>query len=456
MMHGTTLKSELLTSRFPCISLQGMIRRFSLSLLAAALLLFLVCIASQAQAPQGTSSPLAAIEVTGSQRFPSAQIAPATGLHIGSEITRESLQEGADRLAKLGWFSAVDYRFSSAASGVKVEYSVKDAESIPVEFDNFVWLTDQEISTALSASGILFDGTAPLEGTVLDQIAAQLMQTLDAKQVHVQVSHELTQTPGGQRVQEFRVEDADLRVSSVEFSDPLAGADRGIQQALSDVVGKPYSRTRLELFEIEQVRPVYFAHAFLQVKFEEPSARFSANPSQPIPETVVAVLKIDAGPAFTWGSVQWSGNSAISSADLGSLVQIAPGAPADGNTIQALWDRVSDAYARRGYLDMTLTPTPQFDDAAGRVRYNATLTEGIQYHMGQLVLTGLSIEGERRIRGAWKIAPSAVFDQTVYQDFLTEGIQQALAGLPFHYEKIGRYLQKNPKSATVDVLIDFQ
>jgi outer membrane protein assembly factor BamA len=257
-------------------------------------------------------------------------------------------------------------------------------------------------------------------------------------------------------VQEFQVEDAELRVSAVEFSDPMAGADRGIQQALSDVVGKPYSRTRLELFEIEQIRPVYFAHAYLQVKFGEPSARFATTSSQPVPDTVVALVKIDAGPAFTWGGVQWSGNAAVASQNLDALVQLAPGAPADGNSIQALWDRVSDAYAQRGYLDATLSPTPQFDDAAKRVHYTVAINEGIQYHMGQLVLTGLSTEGERRIRGAWKIAAGTVFDQGAYQQFLTEGITQALVGLPFHYEKIGRFLQKNPKSASVDVLIDFQ
>lgn len=409
-----------------------------------------------AQTAAGGVSPLASVKVSGSQRFTSTQIATATGLSVGSQITRDSLQEGADRLAKLGWFSAVDYRFSSGTSGVNVEYQVKDAPSVPVEFDNFVWLTDQEIRTALSSSGILFDGTAPLDGTILDAIAAQLANALDAKQVHVQVSHQLTQTPAGQRVQEFQVEDADLRVTGVEFSDPLASADHGIQQELSDVVGKPYSRTRLELFELEQVRPVYFAHAYLQVKFGEPSARFAATPSQPIPETVVALVKIDAGPAFTWGGVQWSGNAALASQGLDALVQLASGALADGNSIQALWDRVSDAYAQGGYLDASLTPTPQFDDAAKRVHYTVAINEGIQYRMGQLVLSGLSTEGERRIRGAWKIATGAVFDQGVYQQFLTEGIQQAMVGLPFHYEKIGRFLQKNPKSASVDVLIDFQ
>jgi hypothetical protein len=76
--------------------------------------------------------------------------------------------------------------------------------------------------------------------------------------------------------------------------------------------------------------------------------------------------------------------------------------------------------------------------------------------MGKLMLTGLSIDGEHRIRAAWKIPPGAVFDNGVYEEFLSNGITQAFTGLPFHYEKIGRFLQKDSGAATVDVLLDFQ
>jgi hypothetical protein len=76
--------------------------------------------------------------------------------------------------------------------------------------------------------------------------------------------------------------------------------------------------------------------------------------------------------------------------------------------------------------------------------------------MGKLVLTGLSIDGESRARAVWRIPPGAVFDNNVYEDFLSNGIKQAFAGFPFHYEKIGRFLQKDSATGTVDVLLDFQ
>ncbi len=76
--------------------------------------------------------------------------------------------------------------------------------------------------------------------------------------------------------------------------------------------------------------------------------------------------------------------------------------------------------------------------------------------MGNLVLTGLSLDGEKRIRSAWKIAPGSVFDKNVFDQFVDTGIKQAFAGSPFRYEKIGRFLQQNPQEAKVDVMLDFQ
>jgi hypothetical protein len=76
--------------------------------------------------------------------------------------------------------------------------------------------------------------------------------------------------------------------------------------------------------------------------------------------------------------------------------------------------------------------------------------------MGKLVLTGLSLEGERRIRVAWTMVPGAVFDKEAYEEFLSTGVTHAFQGLPFHYQKIGRFLQEDPNTGKVDVMLDFQ
>jgi outer membrane protein insertion porin family len=417
--------------------------------------------ASRMQAPPQNARPVTArldsVVVAGSMRFTSEQIATAIGLHTGETVGRDELQGAADKLAALGLFNNIQYKFATVLGGVKVTYQVSDVPALPVAFDNFPWFRDEELSAGLKASGILFDGGAPLKGTVLDAISETLEKLLDARNVHARVSHEVVAHPfNNASVQEFRVENTELTIQKVDFSDPVAQNDRVLQERLPDLIGKPYSRNLVEVFEFEQVRPVYLARAYLRVQFGQPVAQFASNPANPLSGQLIVAAPINAGVQYGWGGVQWKGNDSITAQDLNKFSALLPGDPADGNKIQSLWETARAAYAQLGFLDAGLNPTPQFDEQAKRVTYMVDVNEGPQYHMGKLVLTGLSIEGERRLKKAWSIAPGAVFDKSIYDDFVNTGIKAAFVGLPVHYEKTGKFLQLDPQNAKVDVLLDFQ
>jgi outer membrane protein assembly factor BamA len=437
----------------------------NLSSLICACLLFGI-----AFTPSSASRPLAApqnarpgtarldsVLVAGSMRFTSEQITAAIGLRPGTTVGREELQGAADKLAALGLFSNIQYRFATVANGVKVTYQVSDVPALPVTFDNFPWFTDEELAAGLKSSGILFDGGAPTKGTILDAISDALEKILDAHNLHVRVSHEVIAHPfNNQTVQEFRVENTDLTIQKIDFSDPLAQNDRVVQERLPDLIGKPYSRSRVELFEFEQVRPVYLTHAYLNVQFGQPVAHFAANPASPLSGQLIVAAPINVGVPYLWAGVEWKGNDSVPAQDLNKFSALLPGDPADGNKIQSIWETARAAYAQLGFLDAALHPVPKFDDQNKRVTYVVEVSEGPQYHMGKLVLTGLSIEGERRLRKAWSIAPGAVFDKSVYDDFVNTGIKAAFVGLPVHYDKTGKFLQLDPQNAKVDVLLDFQ
>ena len=406
--------------------------------------------------PQGDSSggKLASVKVTGSKKYAPELLAAETGLSAGSMITKADLQNGADRLARCGLFSNVQYRFASEDAGVRLEYQVTDAPTLPVWFDNFPWFSDAEISAVLKKDVSLFDGTAPESGSILQELTSALERLLATRGVTASVSNEVGPAPvTNVRVQQFHMDGAAANIAAVEFSDALAKSEHGIQQRLADIIGQPYSRTAVELFEFEQVRPVYLSHGFLHVKFGEPGARVTGAGTA---AKVTVIAPVEPGPAFAWDGVTWTGNSAVSASILNTSVTLKSGDPVDGMKLEAMWNAARDEYAKAGYLDMTLTPNPQFEESTKRVSYNVAISEGRQYHMGKLVLTGLSIEGERRIRAAWGIAPGAVFNKDIYEEFVDTGIKQAFVGLPFHYEKVGRFLQQDPDKGLVDVMLDFQ
>ncbi|MFZ0739606.1 MAG: POTRA domain-containing protein [Candidatus Acidiferrales bacterium] len=404
------------------------------------------------------SGTLVKFNVTGSQRFSAAQIEAAAGLKPEQAIRKEDLQAAANVLAQSGVFANVQYRYSTQGKDVTIEFQVTEAPAIRVSFDNFPWFTDDELVTSLKASIPLFDTQLPEAGGVLDEVSQALEKLLPTRKVSGTVSHQVIREPGTDaKIQQFRVDGAVLTVEAIEFNDALARDDLAVRQSARDVIlGKPYSRAVIERFDFEQVRPLYLAHACLRVHFGEPMARFKGDPTKALPDQVTAIVTIDSGPEYRWAGVTWSGNSALSNAELNSFVQLKDGDMANGVGLEAAWVRISDGYANRGYLDAKLDPTATLDDSTKRAAYRVGITEGPQYHMGELVLTGLSLDGERRIRAAWKIPAGAVFDQSGLDDFINGGARRAFGDIPFNYEKIGHYLQKDPLTGKVDVLMDFQ
>ncbi len=433
---------------------------FPIARTALGVLIFLgTSLAAAAQEIPGTeiNGPLAKISVAGSQRFSSDAIAATINLHKGQTLHRSDLQSAADRLAQTGEFTNVNYRYESTPQGVVVEFSLADAPVIPAYFDNFPWLSNEVISQSLSKTVPFYDGRVPSEGTVVDDVAQALTKLLEGVKINGTVTHRVLRAPGSdQLVQEFQLDGPQLPIEAVFFTDALADEDRAVHQSLSQLIGHPYSRYAIETFTFEQVRPLYEASGHLRAKMGEPAARFSGEPNQPPRQSVTAIIPVQAGPVYKWGGATWTGNAAISAGDLNSLVGLKDGEVADGTKLDAAWLRVADAYARIGYLDAAVTPSLELNDAAARASCKVTIVEGPQYHMGEMVLSGLSVEGERRVRAAWKIGPGAVFDKKAFDDFINGGARDAFGTLPYTYSKIGNFLEKNAKSGKVDVMLDFE
>src|ERR1700676_2522958 len=148
-----------------------------------------MCVATQqthAQAPSapsstGSSAVIGEIHAAGSRRYTEAQVAAATGLKPGDTVTREQLQEVADRLAHLGVFLRVNYSFLSRGNRITLEYVLQDAPALPVFFNNFPWFTDAELTAAIRQAVPFFNGTAPTEGTALEDMTAAIAQLVQAR-----------------------------------------------------------------------------------------------------------------------------------------------------------------------------------------------------------------------------------------------------------------------------------
>ena len=430
---------------------------------AAVHFIFIATLSVCAQTPAANSPPrstIASIKVTGAHKFPEDQIIAASGLKSGDVVTSAQIQDATNRLAALGTFSAVNFRYISKGDAINLEFQVQEAPTYPISFDNFPWLTSAEIGDAIRNQVGLFTGESPGDGTMIDQMTAVIENLLASQKINGSVAHQLlAKAVGDGMVMQFRVEGVQLRIQSVTFGDSLATDSERLKDRVPDIKGQPYSLFAVEVFENEQLRPLYASKGFLRAQIGPPQTQLIPDVNNPKESAVELSIPINPGPVYSWKGVSWQGNMALLSASLDESVELKPGDIADGMKIEALWQKIESAYGQRGYLDMKLNAEPQFDDAAHQISYRVGISEGPQYRMGDMVITGLSLDAEKRLRQAWQIAPGQIFDDGYYElhmKMLAKPNRDIFGDLPVHYNEFGHLLRPDTTRHTVDVLLDFK
>jgi len=421
---------------------------------------FLLSLASQAQAPAAATATLHEIRAEGLKTLTEPQVTDLTQLQKGTQVAKPDLQAAADRLLQTGLFAKVNYNFKTVGDGLTVTFLLEEAPRVPAYFDNLPWFSDGELADVIRKKVPFFDGTLPEGGAVLDQASDAVKELLASRQLNVSVEHELIPNPLGEgNVQNFHAEDAPFTIASVQFNDPSISASHTVQQALADVVGKPYSRMTIDLFLSEQVRPIYLQLGFLKAKLGPPEVRLTSSPNQKLPDQIPVFVPVVTGSVYRWKEVQWSGNSLLSTITLTNEIGLKPGDVANGMQIEAGWDHAREDYSHRGLLDAKLDPVVSYDEQAHTVSYAVSVNEGPQYHYNAMVITGLSVTAEKRLQQMWQMQPGAIFDKTQYEEFLSK-LQSRPADifgdLPVHYDTVGHWLRNDADKHTVDVLLDFK
>jgi outer membrane protein insertion porin family len=439
------------------------VKRFLLVCAAVDFVFFATTVAVRAQAPAASPAPtstIASIKITGVQKFPADQVIAASGLKTGDVVTKGQIQDATNLLAALGIFSSVNFRYTSKGEAINLEFQVQEAPTYPLLFDNFPWFTGEAIGNAIRTQVGLFTGEAPGDGTMIEEIAAVIEGLLASQKIKGEVAHQLLTNPVGDgMVMQFKVEGVPLRVQTVQFADALAANSERLKDRVGDIRGQPYSLFAEEIFENEHIRPLYAAKGFLRAQIGPPQTQLIPDANDPKQTAVALSIPINPGPAYSWKGVSWQGNAAVQSSDLDAAVNLKSGEVADGMKLEALWQKIESYYSQHGYLDMKLNTQPQFDESAHEISYRASISEGPQYRMGDMVITGLSVDAEKRLRQAWQIAPGQVFDDGYYElhvKILSKPSREIFGDLPVHYNEFGHLLRPDTSRHTVDVLLDFK
>ncbi len=157
-------------------------------------------------------------------------------------------------------------------------------------------------------------------------------------------------------------------------------------------------------------------------------------------------------------NVSWSGNRALTNQELANAFALRAGDAATRPKVDQALDAVRKAYARNGYINAKITESNTRDANRG-VNYQFTISEGTQYHMGVLTITGLTPADTRTLKSKWTLAGEAIYDDSYLDQYRATVIRPFVASLAQRTGARSKFeisTKPDTQKQTVDVTITFQ
>ena len=415
---------------------------FALSCLLA------VAPATAQQQPADAAFPIGTIDVTGATRFKTEQVVQVSGLTIGKPVKVAELQAAAKRMTETGMFSNVSYRYSIADSRFNITFEIEEAKwTIPVVFDNFVWMTQAELAAEVGREMLTFDGSVPATDNARNFLTAILQKSLVSRSLPgtVVVVPSLNLKT---RAQQYlaRVGNPSPRVCAVRLSGTSQAMDRELKPVTDPLAGTDYSRAYLIAMSAGTLVDLYRKRGYWGVVVSEPETAIDASCG------VTVTLAFSEGPVYQWDGADWSGNTALSAEQLTPLLSLRAGDVADSAKLELGIRKILESYGTVGHLTTSVTYAPQLNPQTQRARFAFTVAEGPQFRMGTLTVNGLDPKDAANLQKKWKLKTGDVFNNAVAQTFSRDDLALFLRQKGFRLSPIE--IRPGAAPQTVDVTIN--
>lgn len=395
------------------------------------------------------------MKVDGAQRFAPWQIVAASGLHTGESVSAEKLDAAAQRLSNTGAFQTVGYNFKMNKDGVEVVFEVGEAKQfLTCLFDNFVWFTDQELAAAVRQEVPLFDGAVPPDGQLVLDVEQALERRLRERRLAGNVQHMLSGSLGAVKEILFRVEGIPLNIRQLRFPGASAALEAPLQAAGAQLITQRYSRSSAMSYVALALTPVYLQRGYLRVRFLELSATLEEGAGNENSGGVVISQPVEEGLVYDWEQAIWEGHNTFTDTQLNAMVAMKQGELANMLRIEDGWKAVRKGYGTRGFIDAEVRVAPRFDDAKRRVTFQATVSKGQQFLMGNLIVQGVPLHVGEQMNRAWELKPGQVYNASYIDEFLKNAGLNVLRRSRVAVREIKLLISPSRQHLTVDVTIE--
>jgi outer membrane protein assembly factor BamA len=384
------------------------------------LLLSLALVPERQQPPAPAEFQLGTVSVTGVSRYTPAEVARLSALQAGQPVKPSDLDNTVKRMSSTGLFASLKYRYATSGNRLDVTFEIEEPPwSMPVVFDNFVWLRDEELLAAIKQDVPTFDGTLPVNSEVTSYMTGVLQHVLDERHIRGRVEFVLHNSQiTGKSQYLFSVKGTGVGVCALRVTGASVIPESQLVEAAAELTRRDYSRLYLTELADGTLRTMYQQRGYWRARFHDPIATLGTAPNACTGVSVT--LRVEEGAPYMWDRAEWRGVSAIATKDLNAALGLKPGDVADVTTIETGLRQVRGAYRRLGYMQQRSTMTPRPDEATRRLVLDVTVEEGPQFRLGELTITGIGDQDADALRKKWTLKAGDIYDDSYVQQFRKE------------------------------------
>ena len=366
---------------------------------------------------------LVSIKITGTKRYKPEDVIRATGLQLGQVVHKEDLENVVRLLGESGAFTDILYNLRSDPEGTKLKLTVLSSKRfVPVNFDNVVWFSSQELFNKLHASVPLFDGEVPVTGQMVNQISDALQALLDEKKVAGQVDSLQVPNDGPTEAVRFTVTGLHITIRNIEFSGADAAELPLLVASARQLQGVEYVLPTLRALADKTFLPVYFARSYLKATIGDPQAHLVSTEEEHV--LVDVTFPVHPGKQYKVSGLEIAGCKAVPEDTLRTLIHVKAGETANAIQLEKDLEAVKQLYGTRGYVAANVRVESRPDDSQPTVLYLVRISEGDVYRMGDLKIHGLDSKTTARLENDWTLRPRDVYDASYPGRFVEQAYKE--------------------------------
>ena len=356
------------------------------------------------------------IQFQGASGYSDEELMAAAGLQKGVVLSSEEMNASAKKLMKSGVFDQLGYKFDGQDLVFTMAVS---ADLLPMRIENLPLTPGEELNAELHKQCPLFHGKVPAEGGLLDDVRGALEQKLADEGIKVSVTAE----PYGDKKQSrkvtamnFSIDAPPVRLGPVDIEGATASFLPRVRAAAALASTLPFeSDDPVSMLE-HNIAALYENDGYAAVKV-------TATRSGPPVMTTEAIdvpytVTIDEGRIYKTTAIHIPSSALVTQEEINKILA------SKGTALHEAVALIERRYRANGYLDLVVTPHPEFNDSDATVTYTMDINAGAVYHLGFVKFENVSEQLRNLLIRYWQMMPGDTFDESYLDTFLAKAEEQ--------------------------------